>query len=169
MSRSTWIMRFSVAPHRAISAAAIMAVALVAVRVDAQQGQAQEKKEADRVKPAAQPHLVPVARQGRTDLEAKAEPRREKGAAKAPESDCGKSGAANVREIKATASDCQKSRSAKSLVVAGPGAPNGRAGKWVCDEVSVNAAPVWFGEMVECTYHIRNEGQGPLNIQARGG
>lgn len=41
--------------------------------------------------------------------------------------------------------------------------------RWVCKEPTVTMEPAWPGGQVECTFEIRNEGEGDLVIQAKGG
>jgi hypothetical protein len=50
-----------------------------------------------------------------------------------------------------------------------PQTTDGPLPRWVCSETTVTAKPVWTGEQIECTFDIRNEGKGDLNIKAKGG
>ncbi|UCF34764.1 MAG: hypothetical protein JSV78_05555 [Phycisphaerales bacterium] len=50
-----------------------------------------------------------------------------------------------------------------------PQTTGGPLPRWVCSETTVTAKPVWTGEQIECTFNIRNEGKGDLNIKAKGG
>ena len=47
--------------------------------------------------------------------------------------------------------------------------PAGGSPQWVCPESTVTIDPVWRGQQIECSFSIRNEGAGDLNIKARGG
>ncbi|MGD8453593.1 MAG: hypothetical protein PVJ57_17400 [Phycisphaerae bacterium] len=41
--------------------------------------------------------------------------------------------------------------------------------KYVCEQPLVEAAPTWGGAMAEFVFKIKNEGEGVLNIRAKGG
>jgi hypothetical protein len=47
---------------------------------------------------------------------------------------------------------------------AGQGQP-----RWVCDQTTVKAEPVWEGKPVTFVFAFRNEGAAPLRVQAKGG
>lgn len=57
----------------------------------------------------------------------------------------------------------------KTAVVVPTPLPDGPQPKYVCSEPLVNADPVWKGEQIEFTFDIRNDGEGPLKILAKGG
>ena len=56
----------------------------------------------------------------------------------------------------------------KTAAVPKPG-KGGPPPRWVCKEPTVTMAPAWPGGQVECAFEIRNEGEGDLIIQAKGG
>ena len=46
--------------------------------------------------------------------------------------------------------------------------PDGPQPLWVC-ESKITADPVWYGQPLDFVFEIRNEGEGDLQIQLRGG
>lgn len=70
---------------------------------------------------------------------------------------------------KLTLAEKRKPRaSQKTAAVPKPG-KGGPPPRWVCKEPTLTMAPAWPGGQVECTFKIRNEGEGDLVIQAKGG
>lgn len=102
----------------------------------------------------------------------------------AAQQDCGgKKGKSNVRAQKRVNSPKRVQDGAGRLALAEKRAPRtakktagvpspGKGGpppRWVCKEPTVTMEPAWPGGQVECAFEIRNEGEGDLVIQAKGG
>lgn len=47
--------------------------------------------------------------------------------------------------------------------------PDGPQPKWNCPEPQQTAEPIWKGKQIEFTFEVRNAGEGPLQILAKGG
>jgi hypothetical protein len=47
--------------------------------------------------------------------------------------------------------------------------PDGPQPRWVCEQPTITADPVWYGRPLDFVFEIRNEGEGDLRIQLKGG
>ena len=57
----------------------------------------------------------------------------------------------------------------KTTVLIPTPSQDGPQPKWACDEPLVTADPIWKGEKIEFAFNVRNDGEGPLKILAKGG